>query len=362
VPKKWQEYINTYSLRADNTKSETETIKLIKKILITIIINIILISSIVIVCSKFLLPALEKTITGILPESITLVIGLLFAAPFLWALIFKNPDNISNAELIKNEQYNRRELLVVEISRLILGIICIGYLADECFGTKIALFAVVPVSFFLLIIFRKYLSRFYKLLERRFMLNLHGREIAAAEKDAPMSNLKHRLHARNPNLSDWDVHLTDLQTPQHAKYIGRTLKELQWREKFNINVIYLKRGEHITYSPGPNVKIMPFDNIGIIASDEILEKFKPEFFKEQTHEIYDIEVEDIVVEKIYIYENSNLLHKTIRNSKIRETTGGMVVAIERDDNRILTPSPDIIFKESDIVWVVGERKRLKKLY
>jgi CPA2 family monovalent cation:H+ antiporter-2 len=136
---------------------------------------------------------------------------------------------------------------------------------------------------------------------------------------------------------------------------------LQWREKFGINVVYVKRGEQIIYAPGPNVKIMPFDNVGVFASDEILDKFKPEFFAEHMHEIPDVEVEDIVVEKICVYESSTLLGKSIRNSQIREATGGMVVAIERDNSRMLTPSPDVVFQEYDIVWIVGENKKLKIL-
>jgi len=361
VPKKWQEYINDYSSRTNNVKSESQSQKLIKNLLIIILINIILIFSIIILCNQVLLPALSKTMNGILPETITLVIGLLLSIPFLWALMFKIPNYTSGAELIRDETYNRRKLLGVEIVRFIFGISLIGYFANNCFGTKIAVLAVVPVTFLFIVVFRKYIKIFYKLIEKRFVFNLHAREIAAAEKDAPITNLKQRLRSHHPNMSDWDVHLVNLETPQQAEYIGRTLKELQWREKFGINVVYVKRGEQIIYSPGPNVKIMPFDNVGVFASDEVLEKFQPEFYAEHSHEIPDIAVEDIVVEKICIYAGNPLAGKAISNSQIREATGGMVVAIERGNDRILAPSPDFVFHEYDVIWVVGEKKRLKVL-
>ncbi|MCL2596961.1 MAG: cation:proton antiporter [Paludibacter sp.] len=361
VPQKWQAMINTYSARTDNAKSESETWKLIKNTIITIVINVILVLSIIILCSQVLLPLLSQTIPGILPEMITLFAGLLLSAPFLWALMFKIPNYITGSELINNETYDRKKLLVLEITRLILAILLIGYLSDICFGTKIAVLVIVPISFILLFIFRKNLKKIYKLIEKRFIFNLNAREIAAAEKDAPIMNLKNRLRSHDPNMSDWDVHLIDLQTPQHAEYIGRTLKELQWREKFGINVVYVKRGEQMIYSPGPDVKIMPFDNVGVFATDDILEKFKPEFYAEHAHEIPDVEVEDIVVEKICIYEDSTLFGKSISNSQIRETTGGMVVAVERNNNRMLTPSPDLVFQEFDVVWIVGEKKRLKDI-
>jgi CPA2 family monovalent cation:H+ antiporter-2 len=361
VPKKWQETINHYSSRADNAKSESETRKMIKSIFWIIIVNVILALAIIILCSRFLLPILQETMSGILPEIITLVVGLFFAAPFLWALMLKIPYNLRGVEFIKDETYNRRKLLALEIFRFVLGVIFIGYFANKCFGTKISVLVITPIYFLLIIVFRDYLKKFYLAARKRFVFNLNAREIAEAEKDAPMTNLKNRLRVRNYDMSDWDVHLVDLQTPQCAKYIGRTLEELQWRDKFGINVIYLKRGEHIIYSPGPSVRIMPFDHVGVFASDEVLEKFKIEFYDEHICEIPDVEVEDIVAEKIRIYEESPLLGKSIANSQIRETTGGMVVAIERDNSRILTPSPDVVFQEFDVIWVVGEKKRLKIL-
>jgi len=361
VPKKWQETINSYSSRTDNAKSESETRKLIKRLLIIIVVNVILALSIIILFSRILLPILSETMSGILPEIIVLVGGLLLSAPFLWALMLKIPKDISSVELIKDETYNRRKLLVLEVVRFVLAIVFIGYFANKCFGTIIAVFVVVPIAFLLIISFRKYLKKLYIAVEKRFVFNLNSREIAEAEKEAPMTNLKNRLRSRNPNISDWDVHLVDMQTPQCAKYIGRTLKELKWREKFGINVIYVKRGEHILYAPGPSIRIMPFDHIGVFASDEVLDKFKLEFYAEHICEIPDVEIEDIVAEKICIYEDNPLLGKSISNSQIRETTGGMVVAIERDNSRILTPSPDVVFQEYDVIWVVGEKKRLKPL-
>ncbi|MDR0830054.1 MAG: cation:proton antiporter [Prevotellaceae bacterium] len=363
LPKKWLQIIDDYSTRTENPKAQTETKKWLKSVSVIILINGILIFSILMLCGAFLLPALEKAIGGILPEIITIVVGLLLCSPFLWAFIFKMPNSISGSEMIKSGNYKRRMLLFVEILRIVLGMTFVGILADKCFGTKIAIFVVIPVSAILLILFYKKLRIVYKVFEKRFMLNFHGREIAENEKEKPMSNIKQRMRRRNPDLSDaWDLHLADLVVPQHAEYIGRMLKELQWRENFGINVVYIKRGDEVLYAPGPKNKLMPFDHVGIFASDEVLEKFKPIFETEHKMQSINYEIEDIIVERIYIYEDNTLINKPIRNSGIRETTGGMVLAIEHEGNLTLSPSPDIVFQEGDIAWVVGERKRLKKLF
>jgi CPA2 family monovalent cation:H+ antiporter-2 len=60
-------------------------------------------------------------------------------------------------------------------------------------------------------------------------------------------------------------------------------------------------------------------------------------------------------------EHTRLKGKTIRNSGIRERTNGLVVGIERNKERILNPDSNTVFEWGDIVWIVGERKKIQKL-
>ena len=56
--------------------------------------------------------------------------------------------------------------------------------------------------------------------------------------------------------------------------------------------------------------------------------------------------------------NSTLINRTIRESKIRERTKGLVVGIERNGEHILNPESDILLAQNDQVWVVGNEKRI----
>ncbi|MEO9210358.1 MAG: TrkA C-terminal domain-containing protein [Ginsengibacter sp.] len=51
----------------------------------------------------------------------------------------------------------------------------------------------------------------------------------------------------------------------------------------------------------------------------------------------------------------------MRESSIRERTNGLVVGIERNKERILNPSSTINFEWGDIVWIVGDRKKIQQL-
>ncbi|MNY59838.1 potassium transporter peripheral membrane component [compost metagenome] len=47
--------------------------------------------------------------------------------------------------------------------------------------------------------------------------------------------------------------------------------------------------------------------------------------------------------------------------QFRSKTNGMVVGIERNGNRILNPESHIILEKNDIIWVVGDKKRMSQL-
>jgi CPA2 family monovalent cation:H+ antiporter-2 len=52
--------------------------------------------------------------------------------------------------------------------------------------------------------------------------------------------------------------------------------------------------------------------------------------------------------------------KSIRESSIRELTDGLVVGIERKGQRILNPDSSISIEPEDLLWIVGDRKKLEQ--
>ncbi len=115
------------------------------------------------------------------------------------------------------------------------------------------------------------------------------------------------------------------------------------------------------YAPNPYEILFPFDHIGVIASEDQLDQFLPEFdIKIDISDIYT-KVEDIVIEKHLIEEDSPLNGKEIKDSGIREKSDALIVGIERDSQHFLNPSSNTIFETNDIVWIVGERQKLQKL-
>lgn len=362
LPQKFVDKLNNYSVSSQVLGSQSEWRQILKGSTTTVFLNGIIVISIVLVSSYLVVPFIHNNFNNELSEWIAMAGTLVVASPFIWAVMYKKPNYVTLRELWDNPDFNNTQLSVLSVSRLIIGTVLIVYLVNK-FLDPIHTALVVPVTVIVIYFASKYIKRLYKVIERRFVTNLNDREAEESRKQESINNIKQRLRASPDIVSSaaWDAHITDLEVPQNAKYIGRTLGELDWRKKFLINVIYIKSGDNIIYSPGPDAKLMPHDHVGVFGTDEVIEAFKSEFLTEERPIYPDLDLDNIVVEKHFIDPDSNLIGVAIRSSNIRERSGGIVVAIERGGNRILSPSADLVFEADDLIWIVGEKHKLQVL-
>ncbi|PRY53359.1 transporter (CPA2 family) [Arcticibacter pallidicorallinus] len=363
LPEKWVTTLNTYSTSTQNIQAENEWKVVLKAYSSIAFTNGIILLALMLLSINFLVPFLDQAIANDITRSvIALVVSFGIATPFLWALMAKRPHNMAYKELWLNKRYNRGPLLVLEFVRIVVGILLIGFWVNKLFPTAIALMVAIPVVSTILILFSQRIQKFHQRLEGRFLSNLNARDIAEADVISQKENILHReFNPDAASLSPWDAHMVDLEVSQHAEYIGKTLDELSWREQYGINIAYIKRGDRLIYAPGRFNKLLPFDQVGIIATDEQMQAFKPVFDAKEQAEFSDQAVENIVVQKIVVDEHNKLKGLTVRNSGIRERTNGLVVGIERNNERMLNPNSTTVFEWGDIVWIVGEKKKIQLL-
>ncbi|WP_442794691.1 cation:proton antiporter domain-containing protein [Pelobium manganitolerans] len=362
MPDRWVRGLNNYASSTQNIRAESNWKLLLKSYGSIAVTNGIVILALMLVSINFLMPFLNEAIENtVLRALLVLVLSLGLATPFLWALMAKRPNTLAYKELWLDKKYNRGPLLILEIARNLLGILIISVWVDRLFSTDVAILVAVPIIIVVLVVFSKRIQGFYQRIEGRFITNLNARDIALeASEDKLVRDLKSKFKPEE-DISPWIAHIVDMEVSQHAAYVGKTLAQLGWRETYGINVAYIKRGDKVIYAPGRDQIILPFDRLGVIASDEQMQQFKPVFDSLQEVANGTHSIEDIVLLTIVVDEFNRLKDLSIRNSGIREQTNGLVVGIERDGKRILNPEPDTVFHWGDVVWIVGERKKIQQL-
>lgn len=357
IPAKWLKVLNNYSSSTQHIQAESDWKKVLKSYLSIAMTNGIILLAILLLSTNFLMPFLANFIKNPITRNlIGFVVTLAICSPFLWAFMAKKPSSLSYKELWLHKRYSRGPLLVLEISRNIIGIFFVSILINNLFSTKIGVLIVVVIMIGVLALFSKKIQGFYNKIEYRFISNLNARERTAAKKELARKKFDHQT-----DLSPWDAHMVEQKVNPHAEYLGRKLEELAWRERFGINIAFIKRGDKLIYAPGRNNRLLPFDAVGIIATDEQMLAFQPIFDAKESIDPFEHNTEDVILQKIVVDEYNKLKGLSIRESRIRERTNGLVVGIERNEERILNPDSTFLFEWGDIVWIVGEIKKIQFL-
>ena len=348
LPQKWLDAISRYSSSTEGITTLSDWKVLLRAYISNTIIHSVIIIAIVVLASRSLHPFIIKNITngkdGVI---ISVIISFLIMAPFLWALSIKRIQKVAYSHLWLNKKYTRGPLIAMEVFRIALGVFFVGFLMYEFFDTWIAAGIALGLIIAVMVIFSRKLQSFYERMENRFFYNLNAREVAK----------------KQPEILPWDTHLLELTVAPESKLVGKTLVELAVREKYGINIAMIERGKIMIPTPKRDERLYPNDKVLVIGTDDQLASVK-HLFDGDNSEIDEEETfpkQDMALQKVVINSKSPVFGQTIRDSGIREKTQGLVVGIERNGQRILNPDSNLIFENEDIVWIVGNNKRIPEL-
>jgi monovalent cation:H+ antiporter-2, CPA2 family len=356
LPDKWLYRLNRYASGAGTIKSESNWRKVLKSYAGIMLPNSIVLLALFLLSAYMLHPLASFYLPGgTLAGLVTLVVTLVVAAPFLMALMFKKLRSISHTELWLNEKYSKGPLMMMEIARVFVGLLMITVLAKQLLSATAAIVIAVVATVIVYSIFARKIQLFYRRIEHRFIGNLNARDDLAERKNNILSD----GHALRSDLAPWSAHIVNIVVQPESFYVGNTLEELGWREQFGINVAYIKRGETILTMPTRNDRLYPFDQVGIIATDEQIQQFTPLLKPIPSSPTDGVNsIDEIEVYKLVVDESNKLKGLSIRQSGLREKTQGLVIGLERGAVRLFNPDSSTVFQWGDVVWLVGNKNNM----
>jgi CPA2 family monovalent cation:H+ antiporter-2 len=275
------------------------------------------------------------------------LVALSISSPFLWAVLFGSPANISildssNAVRIKNL------LFLITASRIFIGISLVVFVIS-----RFVSFNVVYLSlFFILVVFalmlRNFIEPFYHSIEERFMANLNAKEREEMEKQKA-----------KPILAPWDAAMSEFKVSPHSPIVGKTLQESHLKEKCGVTVALIERGHKKIMAPGRTTLIMPYDLFYLIGTDSQLNEAKL-IIEAKDAELEIEEQSNYGLECVLLDKSSPYVNKTIRDCGIRENVEGLIVGVEREGVRTLNPDSAMVLRPNDLVWVVADTKLINQ--
>ncbi|MCE7040807.1 cation:proton antiporter [Dyadobacter sp. CY312] len=348
LPIKLRSYLNRYSSTTGNITRTTQWQQILKSYAQTVILNSVVVIGIILLSSKQLADILHARIPeNYVTNSVLFFITFLLIAPFLWALIFKRSNRKAYSSIWLSRKYSRGPLLVLELSRVLVALLLMVFLLSQFYSTPEALAIAGGIMILAFAIFYQRLQLFYQKIEERFLQNLNARQLEGSGKSRKL-------------LLPWEAHFAFLEVSADSNLIGKTLQELKIRENFGINVVLIERGSKTIQLPKPSEVLYPCDRIEVIGTDAQLDAFRGHVEISVNGDTYIAPPETIVLERIQIKNEYNIRGKSIRESKIRENTHGMIVGLERNGERILNPDSFMIIENDDVLWIAGEKELIKE--
>ncbi|MFT4023760.1 MAG: cation:proton antiporter, partial [Flavihumibacter sp.] len=188
LPPRWMNSIKRYSSGAQNIQAESEWKGVLQSYAVIVGMNAVIAIAIILLTTTFLAPISRKYIESQwLAHLLVMLITIGFASPFFWAMMVRKPQSSAFTDLWLDRKYNRGPLLIIEVSRNILAVLIFGLLLDRLYSSSVALVAGLVIFTVVMFIFSKKLQHFYARIESRFLKNLNARELAASDKDSPLS-------------------------------------------------------------------------------------------------------------------------------------------------------------------------------
>lgn len=355
IPSNWMSFLERYSSGSNTIRQKSAWNKLLKALIRIVGTYTAVTLVLIFIWLQFVAPFIINKLPGTQGKVISLTLILIMISPMLRAIMMKKNHSVEYQQLWHDSKYNRGPLVSLIVLRIML---CIGLvmlpiarLLNAAAGIAIAIAATVIT----LVILSKWLKKQSILMERHFFTNLTAREMEN-ERNAPIKQ-KFASH-----LLERDLHLADFEVKQNSPSMGKTLKELNFRQKCNVNIVTIIRGNRRINIPGGNERLYPFDKLIVVGADDDLNHFRKyieERYKESLNN--QQETNEVNMEQFFISEGSKLIGRTILESGIRDNSGCLVIGIERGAHSIKNPPPTTVFEQDDIVWIVGEHEKVVRL-
>lgn len=297
----------------------------------------IILIAIVVVCRRYLLPLLS----GWLPawaDILTAGCTLGCMSPFLFALAVpvRMPSDIGGGAA-------RVPAIVLSIFRSVLALGLAAWAVSFSLSSRtLVVFVAVIVIVVVFVLSRRLRVRLDH-IEAKFRDNLNEREL--------------RRSGRN-NCVVGDLHQAFMTVGPGCEFVGQRLMDSNLRRRFGVNVVSIQRDQLLIPIPNGRTRIFPGDVIGVIGNDEQLGALLPVIEVGREPDIR--EAADVRLRSVILGPSSPLLGRTPRSAELRDRYDAVVIAVHRGDDYV-DSDPDMVFAEGDLLWLVGDSRKIDSL-
>jgi CPA2 family monovalent cation:H+ antiporter-2 len=244
----------------------------------------------------------------------------------------------------------KAKIIGVVLIQIIVSVALLSYAVYRHFSLTSGIVVAVSLLILYFIIASRTVRKRAQGISDLLDVNLYAREKSEEENRVVSKEFKN-------SLLNYDIHISDFKIGILSNFCGKTLSDIRIREKSGVSVLRIVRNGMNINIPGGKERLFPEDKIVVAGSDEQIALFDRMLAdsvdvylqKKRTH---------VNLERFRVSDKSKLVGVSILNSKIREAGGCIVMAIERSNEVIMNPKPDVILQVNDVLVVAGETEKI----
>ncbi|MDR2918184.1 MAG: cation:proton antiporter [Tannerella sp.] len=353
IPPKWNKLIYGYaSSDFKSVNKQNDWRKLLKNILFQVSVYFTLSFAIMLICKTVIIPLITDYIPDVWGAVLSAIITLIAMAPFMRAMIMKKNRSLEFKNLWNDSHFNRGALISLIVLRIALAVMLVSMVLFPLFSTANTLLLLIAFAVTISMILSQGLKKQSRKIEDHFLKNLTRKQRYEDKKAAIPSTVTNDMKSR-------DIHIEEYEISPNSSIIGKTLLELQFKQRTGVSVISILRGNRKINIPDPNEHIYPYDKLVVSGCDEELQKLTASIENRKAANSYEeVPQHHVCLSQFVIENDSPLIGKSIKESKIREKTETLIIGIERDNDSIINFSSDFVFQENDVLLLAGEMEKL----
>lgn len=349
LPSSLRESLSRYQV-VMSTNSDTSVLSLIwHEYGVKIILNSVIVVALTMAVSRFVLPRLGDSFHSGGMSLLVCGVTLILAAPFFWAIFMGGPSHVGTYKAETIEQLQKLQLGIT-ILRFIIGSVLVGFVVSH-FTSLLAYSGTLFISFTSLgfLLMSRYSEPVYRRIEKRFISNLAENERAEIEKKTKI-----------PELAPWNATLVEFVLSANSPLVAKTLQQSGIKENYGVTVTMIMRGHQQILAPRRDDLLFPGDKLYIIGTEEQLTAAR-DVIEKKVSEDLPVVAENFGLTSLVLNNHDRFVHKSIRDCGLREAVNGLIVGIEREGRRYLSPDSSMELIPGDLVWLVGDRSLIRGL-
>lgn len=351
LPKNWSVLLEGYSNK-EATSEQSENRKLWRQVIKRYFVRTIIYSAVIVMVIFIFKAYLRHYIFQLVPGEkwdyiVAAVLVIALILPLIYGISRPSVNQQEKRQIVAlSGKISYVPMVVMLIANIILCTVFFMVAIYGLFPSHTSLMIAAGITLVITLVFSPVIHRQVSRTEKIFMDNVNQRENSRTGKE-------HELVS--------DLHLAHIRAGYGCPFVGEKLKNAQLRQKYGINLVSIQRNS-ITYMvPDGEMRIFPGDVLGVIGSDEQILQILP--VVEASGEALPTNGADQNVKFTHftLRDDAGIVGKTLKDARLREDYSALLVSVERDGD-FVTPSLDLVFRASDILWIVGDPKVLEPLH